>query len=332
VLDHAPEGWGDLIEHDADATPGHRPEMWIALSAALAGFEPRVIAIEDGGELIGGMPLMIERRGALAWLHALPYLLSGAPLARPGHRAEVDASAADALAALSQELRAAGGEWSCYRPEGDAIADHALDRLSGETRWMESAVIDLTSGAAAARRGMDRKARQDVSRSRDQGVRFGEEPAALEEAYALHARQSRAWSGHRPLPIELSRRLIDSGIGHLMIARDGRGMLCATLALEGPHDGFVWWSGSHPGARAAEAFPGLLWWIAEWSAARGRRRFDLGASRGIVPIERFKRSLGARAVRYPVRWLDAREAPPLGRLAAALQRRLRRGRPRGEAA
>ena len=331
VLDRAPEGWDALVAADPDATPGHQPKLWNALAAALPGFEARVVAVEDEGALIGGMPLSIERRGALVWLHALPFLLSGAPLAVAGRRSDVDLAAADALASLEREVRACGGEWSCYRPLGGAIAGEALDRPGGETRWMESAVIDLGAGAEAARQGMDRKARQDVTRTRAQGVRFEEEPAALEEAYALHVHQARGWSGHRALPLELSRRLIDSGVGHLITARDGRGLLCATLALEGAHDAFVWWSGAHAGARAVEAFPGLLWWVAEWTAARGRSRFDLGASRGLGPIERFKRSLGARTVRYPVRWLDAREAPPLGRLAAALQRRLRRGRARGEA-
>ena len=331
-MDRAPDGWSGLLDLDPDATPGHRPELWQALAAALPGFEPRVIEIVEDGRLVGGMPLVIERRGPLLWIHALPYLLPAAPIALPGRKREVDLAAAGALGELQREARACGGEWACYRPVGETIAAGALERAGGETRWMEAAVVDLSAGAETARRAMERKARQDVTRTRLHGVRFDEEPAALEEGYALHARQARSWGAYRPLPLELSRRLLENGVAHLMVARDGRGALCATLALDGPHETFVWWSGSHPGARGAEAFPGLLWWTAEWAAARGRARLDLGASRGLEPIERFKRSLGARRVRYPVRWLDARAAPPLGRLVAAVQRRWRRDRERGEVA
>jgi len=244
----------------------------------------------------------------------------------------VDRAAALALGEQQRELRACGGEWACYRPLGEPVGSAALESVSGETRWLETALIDLSAGVASARRAMDRKTRQDVRRTRLSGLRFGEEPAALEEAYALHARQARAWRGHRPLPLELSRRLIESGAGRLLVARDARGVLCATLALDGRHETFLWWSGSHTGARAAEAFPGLLWWAAEWAAARGRARLNLGASRGLETLGRFKRSLGARTVRYPVRWMDAGTAPPLGRFAASLQGRLRRGRARGEPA
>jgi hypothetical protein len=48
-------------------------------------------------------------------------------------------------------------------------------------------------------------------------------------------------------------------------------------------------------------------------------------------VTEFKASLGARALRYPVCWLDARYASPAGRMAAALQARFTRGRDRGAA-
>ena len=332
LLDREPEGWGRLLELDPDATPGHRPELWRALTASLAGLETRVIAIERDGELCGGMPLALERRGALTWIHALPFLLPAAPLAMPGLKAEVDVAAGRALGSLQREIRACGGEWACYRPVGEPVAEPAFAPVSGETRWMEAEGIDLVSGLEAARRRMDRKTRQQVTGAARESLAFADEPGALEEAYALHARQSRAWSGHRPAPLELSRRLLDSGAAHLFTARDARGVAAATLALDGPGETFVWWSGAHADARAVEAFPALLWWAAEWAAARGRARLNLGSSRGLGRLERFKRGFGAAPSRYPVRWLDARTASPLGRLAAAVQGRLRRGRARGEAA
>jgi len=331
LLDRAPDGWSALLELDPDATPGHRPELWQAFAAGGSGFEPRVIVVEEEGALRGGMPLAIERRGGLAWIRALPSLLPAAPLSSGGPKGDVDLAVARALGDLQREIRACGGEWACYRPAGEPVAEAALSQVRGETRWMECARIDLSGGIDAALRAMDRKTRQEVARARHPAITFEEAPGALDEAYALHVHQSRAWR-HRPLPIELSRRLLDSGAAQLLCAHDARGVLCAALALDGPNETFLWWSGSHPGARASEVFPALMWWAAEWAAARGRARLNLGASRGLERLTRFKLSLGAKPFRYPIRWLDASAAPPLGKLAAAVQRRLRRGRARGDEA
>jgi hypothetical protein len=331
-LDAAPLGWSALLEADSDATPSHHPEVWSAIAATLPSFESRVIVVEEDARLIGGAPFMIERRAGLRWIHALPFLLPAAPLSLPGHRLAVDLAVADALAAAQRENHAVGGEWSCYRAGPEIMAAHALEIPGGETLWMDAAVIELAAGVDEAKRAMGRKTRQGIARSMDSGLRCAADASALDEAYALHARQARAWSAHRPLPLELSRRLLDSEHARLFTARDARGLLCAAFALEGAREMFLWWSGSHPDARHSESYAALLWWSAEQAAARGCARLNLGASRSLARLESFKETLGARRVRYPVRWLDARHAPPLGRLAAGVQRRLRRGRSRGDTA
>jgi Acetyltransferase (GNAT) domain len=331
-LDAAPAGWDALLDADPDTTPSHHPEVWRAIAATLSSFETRVIVVEADGRLIGGAPFMIERRAGLCWIHALPFLLPAAPLSLPGHRHAVDLAVADALATAQRELRAVGGEWSCYRAGADLMASHALEIPGGETRWMDAAVLELGSGLDEARRAMGRKTRQGIARAMDSGLRCADDASALEEAYALHARQSRAWSAHRPLPLDLSRRLIASGLARLLTARDARGLLCAAFALEGARETFLWWSGSHPDTRQSESYAALLWWSAQQAAERGCVRLSLGSSRSLAKLESFKDTLGARRVRFPVRWLDARHAPPIGRLAAALQARLRRGRARGDGA
>jgi len=291
------------------------------------------VAIESGGALVGGGGVVIERRAGLHWLHALPWLLAGAPWAAPGAAAAVDRAFAAALAARAAELRAAGGEWAAYRPDQPVDAA-ALEVAGGETRRFEAALIELDAGLEAAWRRIERRGRQDLERARRDGLRFAEEPEALEEAVALHRAQSRGWPGHRPLPVELSRRLLDPAdvagpAARLFTVRDDRGLLAATLALVHPREVMAWWSGAHPDGRHRHAFPFLLWSLAEWAAARGAARVNLGASAGREGVARFKRSLGAVGHTYPVRWLDDRYAPPLGRLAAALQRVVRRGRDLG---
>jgi hypothetical protein len=334
VEDTVPPGWDDLLVGDPSASPSHRPALWEALAGALPGCEWRVIAFREAGVLVAGVPVVIERRGPFCWLHALPWLLPGAPVARAGAHARADHPLAWAFASLALELGAVGGEWSWYRPEGPAPAAGALALVPGETRRFEAARLPLAAGAGALRERMARTQRQALDHALALPADFAEDPAALDEAYALHLAQSGGWPGHRPLPLELSRRLLRAdGPGEpaarLFTLRTAGELLSATLALDGPHETFLWWSGTHASARRASAFARLVWSVAEWSAARGRRRLGLGASTGLPHVAAFKRSLGAESEGYDVRWLDASAAGWAGRQLARLQAFRRRGRPRG---
>lgn len=337
-LEAPPAGWDLLLERDPNASPTHRPEVWAALAAALPGMRPCFIAAEEDGRMRGGAPVLIERRAGMHWLHALPFLLPGTPLAEPGAHRAVDAAVAEGLASLQRELGAVGGEWALYRPQGPPLDPAAAARVSGENRMFETAVIDLDQGLEPVRRRMNRKTRQELGRARANGLTFGEEPGVLADAYALHLSQSRGWSWNRPPPLELLRRLMHSTaagvspVARLFTVRDARGLLTAALVLDHRHESMVWWSGSHRDARERHAFGFLLWSIAEWAQRAGRARLNLGASGGSEAVWAFKRALGATGQRYPVRWLDARHATPVGRLAAGIQARLRRGRVRGEPA
>lgn len=288
------------------------------------------LAVQGGAGLEGGMPLLIERRAGFQWLRAMPMLLSGAPLARPGRHAAVDLAIARGIGALQRSRRLVGGEWAIYRPHDAPPDDATLAAASGETRIMDAAWIDVSQGIDAARARMDRKTRQDVRRA-GRRLRFAEAPGDLEEAYVLYARQARQWAGHRPLPIELSRRLLEGPdpAARLFSVRDADGLLSAALALDHPRETMLWWSGSHRDARGRGAFPFLLWSVIEWAAGAGRARVNLGASAGRSPVAQFKASLGAATLRYPVRWLDGRYAPLAGRAISGLQSMLRRGRDRG---
>lgn len=333
--DRAPKEWDALLAADPGASPSHRPELWSAFVAAQPGLSLRVACVEEDGHLIGGAPVLIERRGGMQWLRALPMLLAGAPIARPGRHAEVDLAVAEAMRSLAEECHAVGGEWSLYRGTEPHVAPGVIERIGGETRSLEAAVVDLAHGLDAAHRRMDRKQRQSLRESQERGYRFAAEPAELEAAYALHVAQGRQWRGHRALPLELSRRLLAAGtppVARLFTLQDARGLMSAALALDGPHETFVWWSGTHAQGRRTGAFPLLLWSIVEWAAGQGRARVNLGASTGLLLVASFKSSFGATGVRYPVRWLDASHAPFPARAVAWLQSQVRRGRPRGEAA
>jgi hypothetical protein len=335
ALDHVPAGWDALLAADPSSSPAHRPELWAALAATIPGFEWRLLVHEDAGALVAGAPVVISRRGPFRWLHALPWLLPAAPLARAGAHAAADPELATAFAHLACEQHAVGGEWSWYRPDGPAPAAATLARVPGETRGFEAALLRLDRGLEPVVKGMHRKQRQALDHARARGFVFAVEPAALDEAHALHLAQARGWGARSPVPLELSRRLLAVGgtepVARLFTLRGRHGLVSATLALDGCHETFVWWSGTHAEGRRANAFAYLLWCVSEWCVERGRRRLNLGASTGLPHVAAFKDSLGAEAFRYPVRLLDGRAASWPGRVVAMLQRAVRRGRPQGEA-
>lgn len=335
VASEVPADWGELLAGDPSASPSHRPELWESIAAAIPSFEWRLLVVRERG-LVGGAPVVISRRGPFRWLHALPWLLPAPPLARVGAHRAVDEALAGAFDELARELAAVGGEWSFYRPAGPAPDAAALARVPGETRTFAAAVLPLADGIDALHAGIQRKQRQALDQARAQAYAFAEEPDALDAAHALHLRQARTWPGHHPLPLELSRRLLRTGAGDAPVARlftlrSPAGLVAATLALDGPHETFVWWSGMRPEGRRTHAFALLLWRVAEWAAARGRQRVNLGASGGLVPVSAFKSALGASTIAYPVRWLGDRHASGAGRVIARLQGWRRRGRAMGEA-
>jgi hypothetical protein len=234
-----------------------------------------------------------------------------------------------------------GGAWSCYRARGPAVDPAALERVGGETRVLETSLVDLEEGIEAAWRRVASDTRYELRRARARGLTVGEEPGCVDEVYALHLAQARHWPGYRPLPLELSRRSLqtcgsaDAGPGplaRLFVARDARGVVCAMYFLDHPRELLAWWGVTRGGARGQYAMPLLLWSAAEWAAGAGRARVNLGGSAGRRTLAAFKRGLGARELRYPVRWIDARHGPWTVRALATLQARVRRGRFRGEAA
>jgi len=333
ALDHVPEAWTALLAADPSASPSHRPQVWAAMAAVIPGFEWRLLALDVGGRMLSGVPLVRSHRGPFQWLHALPWLLPAPPLASPGGHAAADAALARAFVDLARAQRAVGGEWSFYRPEGPAPAEAALACVPGETRWAEAALLRLGDGLDALHARMSRKQRQALAHAGTRGYVFADEPGALAEAYALHLSQSHAWPGHEPLPLELSRQLLAAGgdppVARLFTLRAHGELLSATLALDSRHETFVWWSGTHPEGRRGHAFAALLWSVASWAAARGRMRFNLGQSTGLPHVAAFKEALGAEAFRYPIRLLDASAAPWPGRAMAAMQRAWRRRRAGG---
>ena len=103
------------MARDPCATAAHRWPLSRILADTLPAIEPRFVAAMERDRLVGGAAVAIERRAGFHWIHALPFLLPGAPLAAEGLRREVDAAVARGIRDLARELQAVGGEWSLYR-------------------------------------------------------------------------------------------------------------------------------------------------------------------------------------------------------------------------
>lgn len=341
ILDAPPPGWDALLATDPNATPAHRPALWMALAQSLDGMSVRFIAVERAGALLGGGAVLIQRRVGFHWLHALPFMLPGAPLARPGEHRTVDEAVGVMLGWLQKELGAVGGAWSLYRPAGPEPPAAGLEAVSGETRMFETSVVELQQGIEETWGRIDPTTRSELRRARERRLRFIEDPERIEEAYSLHVAQARRWPGYRPLPLELARRLLAPGTAEssaptppparLFCVTDGREMLSAALSLDHPRETLLWWAAARERARALHATPFLYWSVLDWAKAAGRARLNLGGSLGIARLQSFKRGLGAVAVRYPVRWMDASRGRWPARTLAGLQAWVRRRRFRGEA-
>jgi len=331
-VDAPPHEWETLLRQDLGATPLHRPEVVRALVEPVAGWTASFLVVEEGdGSLIGGVPVVFERRFALEWLRAMPFTLPGAPVARASAHPLVDRLVADALDARAKERRIVGGEWVLFRPEGPAVDPSAIAQLAGETRVTETDVVDLSEGASVAYRRVQRRTRESIAAAIARGLRCAEEPEALDEIYALYTLQARAWAGHRPKPVAVLRRLLSGATpgARLFTVRDDRGILSGALALVGEHEWMLWWSGSHPDARRHHGFATLVWSMIESAARAGARRFNLGGSAGMDNVASFKKAMGARAVAVPIRWIGSDYAPPWGKAVAAIQRRRYAARWRG---
>ncbi len=333
ILERPPAGWGALLDEDPNATPSHRPELWDAWCAVTPGHRPCFVAVERAGALIGGVPLVVERRLGFSWIHALPLLLSGAPLAAPEARAVTDQAVGAAIARLQSELGVVGGEWALYRADREGAAPAALETVRGETRMLETFVLELGSGPERLERRFAPDVRQALRRGAST-LDFAEEPEAIEAVHALHSVQARAWRAHRPIPIELARRLLGAGgretpVARLFTAREARRLVAGIYFLDHRRELFAWWSGARPDAVALHAMPFLYARVAQWAEAAGRARLNLGGTGGVAGLGGFKRSLGGRAVSYPVRWLDPAPHATLARAFRELQDRARRGRFRG---
>ena len=309
----------DAFVHDhPDATPFHRPQ-WSRAVAAGTGCRAHYLVAEQGGTILGVLPLS-EIRSPLfgASLASAGFAVGGGVLALAG---EAEAALIVAAVALAErigcptiELR--GGPLPPFWHQSEGT-------YAGFAR-------DLPEGEEAILKAIPRKQRAEVRKALDNqlGVAIGNDLASHYRIYAESVRNL----GTPVFPRRLFRETLaafgkDADI--TVISHKGQ-PLSTVFSLYMNGTVYPYWGGGTSEARSLRASELMYYELMRHAAARGCTRFDFGRSKfGTGPFA-FKKNWGfePQPLIYAVRTADGaapREINPLDpkyRLKIALWRKL----------
>ena len=140
------------------------------------------------------------------------------------------------------------------------------------------------------------KTRNMCRKAERAGITVAEEPAAIDEYFALYAASAESWGYDEP---PYSRALFDAwletGFAELWIGRIEGRAAAGALLLRGSSD-LLYWSGAMDRAFGSLGpSNAVLRTVIESGCERGIDYVDFGASTGLPRVEAFKRSFGASA-------------------------------------
>ncbi|HEY0114434.1 MAG TPA: FemAB family XrtA/PEP-CTERM system-associated protein [Allosphingosinicella sp.] len=283
-----------------DGTPFHRPQ-WSRAVAAGAGCPAHYLVAEQGGALIGVLPLS-EIRSPLfgASLVSSGFAVGGGILALSGEAAVALSDAAQLLAERLRcptiELR--GGPLPPFWRQSEGTYAGFVRDLPGD----EDAIL----------KSIPRKQRAEVRKALGNCLeaRFGRDLASHFAVYAESVRNL----GTPVFPRALFRAMLaefGSDADILVISRDGK-PLSAVLSLYMNGIVYPYWGGGTADARAARANELLYFELMKHSAERGCTRFDFGRSKFGTGAFAFKKNWGfePEPLVY-ASWGEPRETNPL---------------------
>jgi CelD/BcsL family acetyltransferase involved in cellulose biosynthesis len=262
--------WVEFTRASPEATPFHHP-AWAQLLSEAYGFPGfAVAAADDEGNIVAGAPFLAPASplGVRRWV-SLPFtdectLLASGPAAGPAVVSELERARREG-AAPRIELRC-------------AVAGEAWDATAGAVAH----VLDLAADPADVSRGFSRsQVLRNIRRADREGVvvGVGTSDAHVEAFYALHLRTRR----RQGVPVQprgfftlLQRRMLDAGLGEILIASVGDTAIAGAV--------FLFWNGttiykfgaSDPEAWGHRPNHALFWTAIQRSCARGDGRFDFG--------------------------------------------------------
>lgn len=302
-LDEA--AWGALVAADPDASFFHDPVFMRALAALYPHFHPlHLLARDDRGRLLGGIPVVRVMRTGLAQILSLPFGSYGTPLALDGASHSPVAVRAALVGAWLQEARRAGVVRAHFVPLHLKGSDPAALRLPHDWRIPERThVVPLTEGFEAIWfKRYDKENRTASRKAVRLGVVVAPEagPIGAEILDALYRPWSRQWTGHTPYRYGLFHRLEEMAgdRARVWVARQGDRPVFAVMAFYHKDTVTPWVSGSSDDARALCAGNLAHKVLIEDACSRGYALYNFGSSGGIAGLEAFKVAFGGVPVDY----------------------------------
>ena len=327
VRDIAPLAADEWAAMDRRSAPTFqaRPVWALALADANPALQPAplVCTLSDGSRCV--VPL-VRSRGGLGWR-----IYSGTPLGGYTVVLNMDGSLADygRTAASFAGVLARAGDSVTLTPWPLAPMDAPDLRVTATMH--ETAVIDLSEGAAAALARMDGKCRRMAGQAQRRGVTCSRStrPDAVDRYYAMLEESAVRWGRDAPtFPKRLLEGLVARGgdAVEIWFAEFEGEAIAGGVMLYGGEEANFWSAAMRSEFGTLRPSNALNVALISAAAERGVRWYNLGSSEGLPGVARFKEGLGAQTVRY-VTWKNERRGYRLYRsLRSLASPRATRGR------
>jgi CelD/BcsL family acetyltransferase involved in cellulose biosynthesis len=276
-----------------------RPAWALSLQAAHPDLraKPLRLTMDDGTSVIVPMMESKTRLFGMCSLIGMPLRTYTAFVADDGRPADADRSEAAARHVL--EHGADGVEivpWPLA---------HLPKPLEPSPPMPSTAVIDLAAGFDACMQAMEGTARRMARQAERRGVICAVErtPDAASAYYGMLQESAKRWGRSAPT---ISKVLLDETLrragddADLWIARYEGEPVAGGVAVYGNDETTFWTAAMRTEFSTLRPSNLLNVCMIESAVQRGRRWFNLGESEGLPGVRKFKESLGAVSISYPV--------------------------------
>jgi hypothetical protein len=279
--------WDRFVKGNERATV-YQLGAWPRILHAAYGFTPACLALEQGGELHGVLPLM-RSRGLLSGrrLRSLPVLPAAGPLATTVE------GEAELLRAACEMAESGGARALTLLSRSGGYADRVpgLTAQPKHPTWIVPLPSDPEELRAAWRKG-SKNLHRSLNKAEKSGVsvREGGSEADLRAFYRLYMATMKA---HHSLPrsyrqLAKARELLGPGVFRVFLAEHGGEAIAGGVFHTFRDSIDLLYNGSDPAQLDLRPNHALYWHVIRWGIENGYRRFDFGEAKADSPLERFK--------------------------------------------
>jgi len=259
-----------------------------------------IVAEDEGGNYLGGIPMIRQRKLSLSRFLSMPFGTYGGPLSVEGDE-KLEAELLKALRSFLDESRSLS--FACALSPQRGRLSGALGSALGKPKVLELSthVLELGREYEEIWKGFQKRNRAVIRKAVAAGtdVRVVSGPKAATTLHTLYSRQARSWKDHRPYKYRLIEGCVTyegRPFAQLWQAVIGGRVMSSLLAFYDDREVFPWLMGSAPESRRLGVNNYLVSELIRDACNRGLERVNLGGSLGKPGIEHFKRALGAEKV------------------------------------